>query len=106
MSNISREIVIDTAPCCEVPGRMFRLVEITAGQIPSGSSVRWQEHRWGVRFDADGEVVGRQFRTLADARTNFEQRTAKDDGEPITLAALDAAFDDGDSEHLTAGPPR
>lgn len=100
MSDISREIVIDTAPCSEVPDRMLRLVEITAGQVMSSGSTRWQEHRWGVRFDEHGKTMGRQFRTLEDARANFELRTAHDDGEPITLAALDAAFDDGDLEHL------
>ena len=100
MSKISREIVIETAPCSEVPDRIVRLVEITAGQVMSGSSVRWQEHRWGVRFDEDGKVKGRQFRTLEDARTNFELLTApRDDGELVTLAMLDAALEE-DSGNL------
>lgn len=100
MHDASREIVIDSAPCCEVPDRILRLVEITAGQVMTGGSPRWQAHRWGVRFDEDGIVKGRQFRTLEDARSNFEMRTAPhNDGAPVTLAELDAAFDE-DGGHL------
>ena len=94
MTECSREIIIETAPSVDLPSRILRLVEITEGQTATGGSTRWQEHRWGVRFDEDGTIHGRQFRTLKDARENFENRTApSEEVETITLAALDEAFD-------------
>jgi hypothetical protein len=72
----------------------LRLVEITEGQISTANGTRWQEHRWGVRFDENGAVHGRHFRTLDDARNNFEERTPSNKQDaPITIAALDEAFD-------------
>ncbi len=95
MADRSREIVINTAPSSDTPACTLRLVEITEGEISTANGTRWQEHRWGVRFDQDGTVQGRQFRTFEDARKNFEERTASyEQHAPITLAALDEAFDD------------
>jgi hypothetical protein len=95
MTDYSREIVIDTAPSLDSPTCTMRLVEITEGEVSTANGTRWQQHRWGVRFHENGAVHGRQFRSLEDARKDFEKRAASNEQEaPITLAALDEAFDD------------
>ncbi len=95
MTEYSREIIIETAPGADLPSRTLRLVEITAGRVATDGGTRWQEHRWAVRFDEDGTVRGRQFRSLADARRNFENSIApSEEAATITLAALDEAFDE------------
>ena len=94
MTDYSREIVVDIAPSLDTPFCTLRLVEITEGEISTANGTRWQEHLWGVRFNKNGVVHGRQFRTLEDAHKNFEERTAPNDQDvAITLAALDEAFD-------------
>ena len=95
MQRISQEIIIETQPCSANPDRTLRLVEITEGRAGGHSGNRWQERRWSVRFDEGGKTHGRQFRTLEDARTYFNNQTSSaDNAEVITLAALDEAFDD------------
>lgn len=71
----SKETVIETAPSKLTARRTIRLVEISEGWTPAGSLARWQEARYGVRFNEDGCLHGRQFKTIDEARATFEAWT-------------------------------
>lgn len=71
----SREIKIAEAPSRLLSTRKIRVVEITEGWTPAGSLARWQDARYGVRFNEDGCLHGRQFKTLPEAMACFEAWT-------------------------------
>lgn len=71
----SKESVIETASSKLSPKRIIRLVEISEGWTPAGSLARWQEARYGVRFNEDGCLHGRQFKSIDEARATFEAWT-------------------------------
>lgn len=73
----SKEIKIAEAPSNTYAPRMIRLVEITEGWTIAGSMARWQEQRFGVRFNEDGRLFGRQFSTREDAEKAFRSWTVQ-----------------------------
>ena len=72
----SREIKITEAPSKLLASRIIRVVELTEGWTPAGSMARWQEARFGVRFNENGCLHGRQFKTEAEALACFRDWTS------------------------------
>lgn len=71
----SKEIKIAEAPSNRRASRMIRVVELTEGWTPAGSLARWQEASFGVRFNEDGCLFGRRFKTEAEALACFREWT-------------------------------
>lgn len=71
----SKETVLEKAPSKTTAQRIIRLVSISEGWTMAGSLARWQEARFGVRFNEDGRLYGRQFKTIEEARDLFEAWT-------------------------------
>lgn len=71
----SREIKIAEAPSRLLSTRTIRVVEITEGWTPAGSLARWQDPCFGVRFNEDGCLHGRSFKTRDEAMARFAALT-------------------------------
>lgn len=73
----SKEIKINEAPSKLSARRLIRVVELTEGWTPAGSLARWQEQRFAVRFNEDGCLHGRQFKTQEEALATFRDWTGQ-----------------------------
>jgi hypothetical protein len=71
----SMETLIAERPSKLLPNRLVRFVEISAGWVIAGSAARWQEACWGVRFNENGCLHGRQFANAGDAESTFKAWT-------------------------------
>lgn len=71
----STEIKISEAPSKLTARRMIRLVELTEGWAIAGSMARWQDQRFAVRFNENGCLHGRQFKTREEAEATFKAWT-------------------------------
>jgi hypothetical protein len=73
----STRITLETGEMVRT-NRQIKLVEILEGWTTAGSMARWQEHRFGISFEFDGAMHGKQFITHMAARHAFDHATGNE----------------------------